>query len=417
MLPPPEQRELQPSYSSQAQQPWDGTQQHIISNAPSLGTTSSWSYPSSVFTHNSLKASTAASSSHPSKDFASRASVLEGDSPIAANDISVGKISGSSANPEHSGNPFGTASGPSTEIAPVTGAIRAPPELSAKSRLPSTSIKYSCTLCDSKATFRGKSEWKRHELSHMPSVEWVCLLEGHMDQNSRCTICGVFHPDIQHVIEHNAHLCLAKDEAARTWVRKDKFVKHLAIHGLSGNCSQVARWSRKLPPRISGCGFCVQGFNDANKRCLHVAKHFESGCDRSDWDRSKVILGLLGQPRTALSWQSLLGAAFGGEPAPPVSWSEEFAPGIQKRLEDGQENGHDLALAAFQSSSLCQMATSKQPREDQQAGPHRGPNDDTVDRVENLLSGHSDASMYEAAQSWFDDSEPTSEFTGVWGFP
>ena len=238
-----------------------------------------------------------------------------------------------------------------------------------------------------------------------------------MDQNSRCTICGIFHPDIQHVIEHNAHLCLAKDEAARTWVRKDKFVKHLAIHGLSSNCSQVARWSRKLPPRISGCGFCVRGFNDANERCLHVAKHFESGSDRSEWDRSKVILGLLSQPRTALSWQSLLGGAFGGEPAPPVSWSEDLAPEIQKRLEEGQENGHDLALSAFQSSSLCRMAAYEQPGDNREAGPLRDLNKDTVNRVESLLSGNLDQSVSNAPQSWFDDSEPTSDFTGVWSFP
>ena len=130
-----------------------------------------------------------------------------------------------------------------------------------------------------------------------------------------------------------------------------------------------------------------------------------------------MILGLLSQPRTALSWQSLLGAAFGGEPAPPVSWSEDFAPEIQRRLEEGQENGHDLALAAFQSSSLCQMAMSGQPSGDQQAGTLQDLNEDTVNRVENLLSANSDTSMYEAAQSWFDDSEPTSDFNGVWNFP
>lgn len=303
--------------------------------------------------------------------------------------------------------------------APTNTAIKNYPvqdysNLPANSQTSSSAIKFSCTLCDSKATFRGKSEWKRHELSHMPSVEYVCLPGGLIEEGFRCAICSFHNPGYQHILEHNAHLCLAKEIEARTWVRKDKFIKHLASHGLSSNSPQVARWTRKLPNRLSGCGFCIRGFNDFNERSLHVAKHFESGCDRADWDRSKVILGLLSQPHTAISWQSLLGGSFGGRPSPDIAWSEELAPGIQKRLEEGQDSGHNLALAAFQSSSLCRTAGQDQENNHQQTD---GTNEDAVYPIEHLSGGGIDTFMPEASQSWFDDSEPVSDFTGVWGFP
>lgn len=281
------------------------------------------------------------------------------------------------------------------------------------SQTSSNAIKFSCTLCDSKATFRGKSEWKRHELSHMPSVEYVCLPRGLIEEGSRCAICSAHNPGSQHILEHSAHLCLAKDIEARTWVRRDKFVKHLLSHGLSSDSPQVARWTRKLPNRLSGCGFCIRGFNDFNERSLHVAKHFESGCDRADWDHSKVILSLLSQPHTAMSWQSLLGERLGGQPSPRIAWSEEFAPGIRKRLEEGQDSGFNLALAAFQSSSLCQTAGHDQENSHQQT---YGSSQELVYPAEHPSGMDIDTFMPEASQSWFDDSEPISDFTDVWGF-
>ena len=369
----------------------------------SLSTNTNPSYSSdqpSIFTQNSSQAPTEGSSIYSSEDFAPQASMVEGNTGSQAfPDLSESLLDWANYRP------------PNTPINRVDADA---PEFP-KSRVSSGPIKYSCTLCDSKATFRGKSEWKRHELSHMPSVEYVCLPEGHMDRDSRCAICGANNPDIQHVIEHNAHLCVAKDESSRTWVRKDKFVKHLAGHGLSSTCPQVAKWSRKLPPRISGCGFCIRGFHDSNERSVHVAKHFESGCDRSDWDLSKVILGQLGQPRTALSWQSILGATFGGHPSPPISWSESLAPGIQKRLEEGRENGHDLALAAFQLSSLCRPVTQDESTLDEHSRSVLDPNQDTVLRVENLLGTDLDPSMDDTSQSWFDDSELVSDNPSAWG--
>ena len=379
------------------QEPWDlGSHQHDPTYPPSFSTNPSYpSYKPSIFTEGSSKAPTEDSSIYSTGDFPPQVSGME---DVTRSYVIPGL-------PESSHD---TANGPPGDTLPGTCSSADSPELTSRSRTTPASIKYSCTLCDSKATFRGKSEWKRHELSHMPSVEYVCLPEGHMDRDHRCAICGANNPDIQHVIEHNAHLCVAKDESARTWVRKDKFVKHLASHGLSSSCPQVAKWSRKLPPRISGCGFCIRGFNDSNERSLHVAKHFESGSQRTDWDHSKVILGQLGQPRTALSWQSILGATFGGQPSPPISWSESLASGIQKRLEEGRENGHDLALAAFELSSLCQTAKRDESDCDQ---PVLDPNEDTVHRVEHLLRD-----LDPSSQSWFDDSEPASELIGGWGF-
>lgn len=403
---PPRLRSSQRSGPLQLQESWNrGPQQHRPSKGSISSTVSSMSYDPSVFSQASHEPLTGNSSRHPSGDFSTQASVLAAKLSHSAKEPSANNISGNGA----------------TQGCPALGYPEAPTNTAIENCNPpvnsqpsSNAIKFSCTLCDSKATFRGKSEWKRHELSHMPSVEYVCLPRGLIEEGFRCAICSAHNPGNQHILEHNAHLCLAKEIEARTWVRKDKFVKHLISHGLSSNSPQVARWTRKLPNRLSGCGFCIRGFNDFNERSLHVAKHFESGCDRADWDHSKVILGLLSQPHTAMSWQSLLGERFGGQPSPQIAWSEELAPGIRNRLEEGQDSGYDLALAAFQSSSLCQKAGHEQENSHQQT---YGPNEGLVYPVEHPSGMDIDTYMPEASQSWFDDSEPISDFTDVWGFP
>ncbi len=411
-MPLPPRRQLsQRSGQLRLQESWKrGPHQHRPSQASSSSTNSSRSYEPTIFSQDSFETLTENSSRYPSGNFSSQAPIPAAKLLDPANEPFGDDSSGNRVT-------SGYHEAPATTVT-ANDSNQDHPSPPASSRTSSGTVKFSCTLCDSKATFRGKSKWKRHELSHMPSVEYICLPGGLIEDNFKCAICSVENPGYQHMFEHSAHLCLAKAIEARTWVRKDKFVKHIAGHGLSSNSLQVTKWTRKLPNRLSGCGFCIRGFDDFNERSLHVAKHFESGCDRANWDRSKVILGLLSQPRTTLSWQSLLGERFGGQPAPAISWSEDLAPGIQKRLEEAQDSGPNLAQAAFQSSSLCQMVSDDQTNNYYQSVlSNPGPSKDTVYPAEHLLGTEFDTFMPEASQSWFDDSEPTSDFPGDWGLP
>ena len=94
----------------------------------------------------------------------------------------------------------------------------------------SSSISYFCTFCDSSSTFRSKHEWKRHERSHVPQVEYTCLPRGaviSLRGRSVCVICSAREPRADHMNEHKMHLCLYKPAEDRTFSRKDKFAKHL----------------------------------------------------------------------------------------------------------------------------------------------------------------------------------------------
>ncbi len=78
----------------------------------------------------------------------------------------------------------------------------------------------------------------------------------------------------------------------------------------------------------------------------------EDGYTTADWDRCNVVRSLLSQPRVALDWQAVLREYVGEQHPLTITWSNEIASGLQKRLEDGEESGQELALAAIYQSSL-----------------------------------------------------------------
>ena len=216
---------------------------------------------------------------------------------------------------------------------------------------------YSCTFCDSQSTFRSKHEWKRHERSHVPQAEYMCLPKGAIiafGDRPVCAICGTNEPRADHMVKHKMHLCLHKPPADRTYFRKDKFAKHLRVHGLGLESPQVAHWSRPLSERVLGCGFCVHYFNSFEERSQHIAGHFESGCRKDSWCQSTVIQSLLTQPSVTPYWQSLQSSTLRVTSNSSVSWPESSSTDVlQRRLEDASENGRDLAVAAYNLSSLC----------------------------------------------------------------
>ena len=85
-----------------------------------------------------------------------------------------------------------------------------------------------------------------------------------------------------------------------------------------------------------------------------MASHFEQGCRKESWSRSTVILNLLAQPFINSEWQSLRAESSGLFTESDISWPESSSTdSLQHRLEIGTESGRDLAIAAYNLSSLC----------------------------------------------------------------
>lgn len=217
---------------------------------------------------------------------------------------------------------------------------------------------YSCTFCNTQSTFRSKHEWKRHERSHVPQVEYTCMPMGAIlsfGDHLACAICGMEDPRADHLVEHKMHLCLHKSATDRTYFRKDKFAKHLQVHGLGLESPQVTNWSQQLPERVLGCGFCVLCFDTFEERSQHVAHHFEQGYRKELWTQSTVILSLLSQPSVSSHWLFLRSNANHFIPSNSmISWPESNSTDVlQRRLENVTDDGQDLAIAAYNLSSLC----------------------------------------------------------------
>ena len=67
-----------------------------------------------------------------------------------------------------------------------------------------------------------------------------------------------------------------------------------------------------------------------------------------------MILNLLAQPFINSDWQSLRAESSGLFTESDISWPESSSTdSLQHRLEIGTESGRDLAIAAYNLSSLC----------------------------------------------------------------
>ena len=182
--------------------------------------------------------------------------------------------------------------------------------------------KYFCTFCDK--GFGRKGDWKSHEK------------EFHERQDEfACTACnGKFS------IKH-------------------RFIRHhLKRHGCE-DCPHAETCRSSLPKkRAWGCGFCGQYLDTFDNRYEHIAKHYEAGMERSKWNHSLVILGLLRQPNVVGPWSLVLGKA-GVSDWSTCSWAKETTNELQRDLElEGLKTGAMLAMDAY-STMKCIAADSE----------------------------------------------------------
>jgi hypothetical protein len=146
--------------------------------------------------------------------------------------------------------------------------------------------RYFCTACNK--GFARKYDWKVHEQRyHEQQFQYPC-------------------PDCNQILYAETHF--------RS--------HHRDAHGCA-QCTHAKEVTREVDPRRRrtawGCGFCAMLLDDWEKRCDHISQHYDDGMRRSDWDHSKVIIGLLGQPDVDSEWRSFLISKHGNQPNPPLA--------------------------------------------------------------------------------------------------
>jgi hypothetical protein len=203
-----------------------------------------------------------------------------------------------------------------------------PLKQSARQRESELEIKkrYFCTACNK--GFARKYDWKVHEQRyHEQQAQYPC-------------------PDCNQVLYAETHF--------RS--------HHRDAHGCN-QCTHAKEVTREVDARRRrtawGCGFCGELLDDWEKRCDHISQHYDDGRKRSEWDHSKVIVGLLHQSDVDSAWQSLLISKHGQHPNPPLMlrWSKETTArshGDNLQLQDLLELGasdrdvHAMAQLAYE---------------------------------------------------------------------
>jgi len=171
--------------------------------------------------------------------------------------------------------------------------------------------RYFCTACNK--GFARKYDWKVHEQRyHEQQFQYPC-------------------PDCNQILYAETHF--------RS--------HHRDAHGCQ-QCTHAKEVTKEVDARNRrtswGCGFCGVLLDDWEKRCDHISAHYDEGLKRSDWDHSKVILGLLRQPSIDEAWQNFLIERHGHHPSPPliVKFSKETTArshGDTLQLQDMLELG------------------------------------------------------------------------------
>jgi hypothetical protein len=146
--------------------------------------------------------------------------------------------------------------------------------------------RYFCTACNK--GFARKYDWKVHEQRyHEQQFQYPC-------------------PDCNQILYAETHF--------RS--------HHRDAHGCA-QCTHAKEVTKEVDPRRRrtawGCGFCGTLLDDWEKRCDHISGHYDEGMKRSDWDHSKVIIGLLRQPDIDAVWQNYLIERHGQLPNPPLA--------------------------------------------------------------------------------------------------
>lgn len=190
--------------------------------------------------------------------------------------------------------------------------------------------RYCCTFCE--AAFESKTEWKLHEFEfHDRRERYVCAS------------CSATFPRPALLAQHHNEAHSLEPVAPLTV----DSVQYTAIRSV---------W---------GCGFCAAFVTSRNDFLDHVGSHYDEGKERSEWQHTRVIEGLLRQPRLEQAWATLVAkeeqargarlrffwdstttgrAVDGGEPHSLQDMLEFFAT--------GSRTADEVATAAYASAQI-----------------------------------------------------------------
>ncbi|KAL2160995.1 hypothetical protein VTH06DRAFT_8708 [Thermothelomyces fergusii] len=172
---------------------------------------------------------------------------------------------------------------------------------------------YWCTFCD--VAFQRKFDWKRHEDEfHERYKRYPC-------PNCNRIFWGANTFNQHH---KNAHGCTTCPHA-------DRVVKYT---------KKKTAWA---------CGYCGGFLASRDRYFDHVARHYEDGCNKSHWNHSLVIYGLLHQPSIIQAWKELDSELYGHLPRnqqPMFEWDPKTTGHAQGFLE-GESPGKLQDLLEF----------------------------------------------------------------------
>ena len=193
--------------------------------------------------------------------------------------------------------------------------------------------------------------WKRHMKEH--ERYYVCMPYGPKEVDIsglwKCAFGCIEFPDDDHLAKHHVDRCLNNAMLYGTKTRKSRkasMISHLGSHGVFGAAAPelAAKWSFSRSKQGFACGFCIRYSPMIQEQLDHIDEHYRNCYQKSDWNTSTVIKGLLRQPRTITYLERLLA---NGLPECEISWYPDEAQYIQGKLEKGYESGADLALLAY----------------------------------------------------------------------
>ncbi|KAJ5359394.1 uncharacterized protein N7496_011807 [Penicillium cataractarum] len=200
---------------------------------------------------------------------------------------------------------------------------------------------YQCTFCCD--SFRTKYEWTRHEKAIHISVEmWHCAPVGgiaELDGVSICVFCQAQDADDNHLETHNYLRCRDKPLIQREFARKDHLRQHLRLMHNIKDHNFLDSWRISFPELNSRCGFCSSTFTTWDARVDHLAEHFKTGADMSQWTgnwgfdpeverqvRNAMPAWVLGQERATMHPMKMSDATQHGDDF--ISSANEFPKGV-----------------------------------------------------------------------------------------
>ena len=179
------------------------------------------------------------------------------------------------------------------------------------------------------------------------------------EAGTECYFCGASNPDQSHLDKHHVTKCSGQFVKCQSYTREVNLSHHIKKdHNASENyASALAKaWrdGNKNKKMFFSCGFCICHFPTLKEQIGHIhGKHWSQHQEPKEWDKNKVILGLLLQPDVKEAWQQLLMSDPKLDPRhnPAPQWDPSVVGHVQLQLETRVDSAAALAQLAFDKSS------------------------------------------------------------------